>query len=380
MTLTIIRELARENRELWSGSERKELLLKWTICLGILSGVALSPRLWFGPRALPTIPVFPNLPDLPTIITIAISILFVLVTLLVAIVPKAKTHILVATTIVGVLILFDINRLQPWVYMYILMLVSFTFPGKDKICANVATIIALTYTWSGIQKLNLSFAADVFPWMFGEKLTHFWFVPPILEIGIGICLLIPKVRLAGLIGAIGINLSMLYMLGPLNQNFNSVVWPWNVCLLVASLIVFLKSSDAILLRTWETNIGKFIIILVGIMPGFNFIGMWDDYLSAQLYAGSTKEGYVLLTPKGLDSVPKSYRPYVTMQNDRTGFDLIEWSSSELNVPIYPEFRVYRVLVRKLVEQGIPESEMTLIVNDRPAIWNSKVEYRKEPVR
>lgn len=342
--------------------------------------MALSHRLWFGPRSLPTIQVLPSLPDLPAGITIALSSLFVLTILLVTIVPKPRELIFAAVTAIGVLVLFDINRLQPWVYMYVLMLLGFTQLDHKKTLSLVGTIISLTYIWSGIQKMNLSFATDVFPWLLSEKLSQLWFVAPILEIGIGICLLIPKVRIVGLIGAIGINLSMLFVLGPLNQNFNTVVWPWNVCLLVASLIVFLKSSDAILLRTWETNIGKFIIILVGIMPGFNFIGMWDDYLSAQLYAGSTKEGFVFLTPKGLDSVPKSYRPYVTMQKDRTGFDLIEWSSSELNVPIYPEFRVYRALVRKLVEQGIPESEMTLIVNDRPAIWNSKVEYRKEPIR
>lgn len=49
--------------------------------------------------------------------------------------------------------------------------------------------------------------------------------------------------------------------------------------------------------------------------------------------------------------------------------LYEWSMAELNVPPYPEFRVYQQLTREICRSAEDKSEAELIVKTRPAIMD-----------
>ena len=47
--------------------------------------------------------------------------------------------------------------------------------------------------------------------------------------------------------------------------------------------------------------------------------------------------------------------------------LFEWSMAELNVPPYPELRVYKQVSREICKFAKDKSQVQLIVKDRPAI-------------
>lgn len=51
--------------------------------------------------------------------------------------------------------------------------------------------------------------------------------------------------------------------------------------------------------------------------------------------------------------------------------LYEWSMTELNVPPYPEVRVYRQLARSLCGYADEPRQIELIIKERPALMNGE---------
>ena len=57
-------------------------------------------------------------------------------------------------------------------------------------------------------------------------------VAPYLEMGLGLSLLFPRTRRVGVIGILVMHVLLLAMLGPWSLGWNSVVWPWNLAMVV----------------------------------------------------------------------------------------------------------------------------------------------------
>jgi hypothetical protein len=292
---------------------------------------------------------------------------------------------LVAATLVTAapLVLFDLTRLQPWFYFYLLFFCGLAAvdwnapnsPRKRTIVALCGFIIVATYLWSGLQKANLVFAKDVFPWLLEplgalwvERLRVFWLVAPIVEFAIGLMLFIPRTRRWGLVLGCVMHLSVLLAIGPFGLNFNSVVWPWNIGAPILAIILFHRNDRPVLRPAWSTPVGKFVVVLAGILPALNFVGCWDTALSASLYSGRATGAWIYLTPAGASrlALPEPVRREALdeVSSGRFRLDVVRWAESALNVPPYGEPRVYRRLVRQLEQSGISRSQMTLVVYDQ----------------
>ncbi len=366
------------NRLVWKGEFRRVLILKWAVCLAILSEIVSSPHLWFGERFFPRIPVIGVLPDLPVVVGNVLFAGFVVGLLAVLVLAEPKRFIVVTVGLGIALVAFDINRLQPWFYQYLLILAAFAFAKKPQVIVGV--ILSATYIWSGIQKLNMSFASIVVPDLFGDWLRPVWFLIPLFEVLVGVSLFIPRTRVVGIVGAILLHTALLFELGPLGRSLNSAIWPWNFWLIILALVVFAKNADPLPSLAFKSIWGKAFCALVVVMPAFNFLGVWDDYLSMTMYSGRSVAGYIFLTENGAKSVPQRLEPCLIHRPDRIGFDLYRWSMSELKVPSYPQQRVYQRIARSLVDMGIPESEMTLILTDRPGLNTTTSGVHTVPIR
>jgi len=352
-------------------------LLRAALGLSVLSEMALCPRLWGSGRGFPVIPVFPFLPPLPSGLTLTLTGLFVVSVLAAAFLPRTGWALFVVPILGAALVLFDVNRLQPWFYQALLMFVALASPReRERLCAFV---LAATYFWSGLQKANLSFGERVFPWLLQplglEALRPLWHLAPIVEASVGLMLLLPRFRTWGLTGAGLMHAFLLLALGPLGQNANSVVWPWNVWMPLLTFVAFFRNPETILPVRWSHP----VVILAGGLPALNLFGLGDDYLADSLYAGRTRQAFILLTEGGARRLPAEALPYVQRRPDRMGIDIARWALADLNVPPYPEVRVYREVARRLVREGVPEGEMTLIVTDRPGIARSRSEFRPVPI-
>jgi hypothetical protein len=375
------------------------LRFKWALTAALFSALALSPNLWMTERAFPTVPAFAWLPDLPQWLCTALLAFLVSSTGIVALLPRPGRLAALPAALAATLVLFDLNRLQPWLYEYMFMfaglgLMEWREPDSlrsKSAWAICAFVVIGTYLWSGIQKANLAFAAHVAPWLlqplgedWAQRLLRFWPVAPVFEASAGVLLFFPKTRLWGLAGAVAMHASVLLALGPLGRGANSIVWPWNLWMPIMAFVLFHRNDRSVLHAAWSTSLGKLVVILVGIMPALSFVGKWDGPLSASLYSGRLQDGWIYLTTEGASRLPEAYtsgnKALAQDEPGRFRLDITLWAEWALNVPPYAEPRAYRGIVRKLEEAGVPRREITLLVRDRVGMMESTRTYSAVPMR
>jgi hypothetical protein len=356
-----------------------------------LCGMLMSPGLWFDmSRTFPRAPIVAGLPPFVSAHDSVISIVLVGGLILSAIMRRPVSYLLASVLLTLLLIFLDQMRLQPWVFQYGLMLALLTpalggAANQGIVEAALAAnqiVIATLYFWSGLQKLNWSFAHEVVPALFestGLRLSQFYLsriavAIAICETLIGIGLLIRKTRQAAVIFAC---ITHLIVLGSLVfSGRNSVVWPWNVAMIVLTAILFWRNKAApfeYLLRGWSSvrvhhHLPKLPMLICGLLPALSFIGWWDLYLSAALYSGNTPIAVMRISESLRDHLPSRVKEHVfkTSRGDLM-LPFYEWCLAELNVPPYPEIRVYHEVARQLCLIDTNRQVNGLIVKERPAL-------------
>jgi uncharacterized membrane protein YphA (DoxX/SURF4 family) len=272
--------------------------------------------------------------------------------------PYSKLLIGLVISIFILLVLEDITRFQPWLYMYGLMLLSvaFTKPkeSEQQILFIIRIMLVGTYFWSGIQKFNHAFTVEIFPWLmhpfglqsFFEQHHRLAYGVSLIEIVGSIGLLSRKYQKYAGIVLIIMHLILLYALGPLGNSWNKLIWPWNAALIgVLVLLITDKNYDGLVEFTPLIKSVWFIIvfILTCIMLAFNFFGCWDYDLSGSLYSGNIPRAEFYFVPNEKNNVPNSAENIaieLIVSHSEKELKIDQWALNELNTPVYPEERYY----------------------------------------
>lgn len=357
--------------------------VKTTLILAFLSGIFLSPKLWGFSRLYPRAPVFSFLEALIPIENLLLMA-FVGVLLFALLIKNPKKYLLSVALLMGIFWLGDQSRLQPWAYQYTIMLGVLSLDSwklgsdkrRDRILNICRIIIACIYFWSGLQTANASFILGVYPW-FVSPLTKFMpnlmggfteslgFLPPLMEMAIGICLLTRRFRNFAVAAAVGMHLFILFSLGPFGHNWNNIIWPWNIAMICFDIILFWKVKSA----PWKSYIQKAylpVILLFGFLPILSFYNLWDSYPSFTLYSGNIKQGYLSINRTVKDKLPAGFGSYLREnKNNKYDLDIYSWSMKELNVPSYPENRVYKSITKEICKYSAKDDDVVLVVWEMP---------------
>jgi len=339
-------------------------LLKIVISLGLCCGIVFSRRLWLSGRNFPLVPVFDRGP-LPSPIDYLSLGLLVVLPILITFIPRPRYVIVGFLILVAVLGALDQMRWQPWLFQYVFLLGALAFAAgeeaddrRTQVTLNACVLImASTYFWSGVQKLNASFLKETWPQVSARAISFFpaaaslirtsGFIVPVVEIAIGIGLLTRRFRNGAVIVALGAHLLVLVLL--ISSGENTVVWPWNVAMACSVFLLFWRNRELKGRRVLAPKHAFQILILIvfGFLPALSLVDVWDSYLSSALYSGNSYQGVVLIDHAAFNNLPAALRPYVWQQSDPWFLDLNRWSFGELNVPIYPEPRVFRQVAARV---------------------------------
>ena len=349
--------------------------LRWlriVVPVAFICGMLMSPHLWFDlGRSFPRAPIVTSLTLRQDFV---ISIALVVTLILSAI----KRRYLAASVVLTIVLVFlDQTRLQPWVYQYVVMLalLGFVLPEavntKAVLAANQIVVAAL-YFWSGLQKLSWTFVHEVAPTLFesagihlsSKYLTTIAVAIAIGEALIGVGLLLRRTRRIAVVLACLMHAIILTTL--IVSRLNTVVWPWNVAMMAITVILFWRNNETPF--GGRTYLPKAAMLICGLLPALSFIGAWDLYLSGALYSGKSPVGVMRISESLRDRLPATARG-ITFRTNRGELMLpfYEWSLAELNVPPYPEIRVYRQLARQLCALDVDVQANALIVKGRPAV-------------
>lgn len=371
-----------ENRLVW---------LKRGTVAALVAGLLLSAKLWVSTREYPLVPLLNFVPPLPYPLDyLLFGLLGVFLVGVLLFRGRLEGAFVVAVLALAVLlVLQDQGRLQPWFYQYSFMLAAVGFSGLGRLSTEGAMnacrlIVAFTYLWSGLQKAHVSFAEYMYPWLIepltshlpsgaASALGHGAYAVPVMETAIGLGLLVRPLRKPAVVGAILMHAFILFTIGPWGHDYNSVVWPWNVAMMAFVLILFWGAPDdpsfLAVVKPGGSAFRAVVLVLFAFMPMLNFFGLWDSYLSASLYSGSTESGLV----------------YAADGSSWTSTSIFfDKAMEEMNVPPYPEERVYkRVFADMRCEKPLPFPKPLLVVYSRPEIFSgqrSKTIYSCEDVR
>ena len=333
-------------------------------CVGLILTILLSSHLWLPDRFFALTPILSDLMKLPSFVSY--SLVFILLgSLTLSIKNQSIWFILPSLVCLLILVLQDISRFQPFVYMYAYMLcaaayVSFRGRLEDSINALRIMVIGI-YFWAGVQKINHSFYTYLFPW-FIEPIVprevldqpfvfYLILLVPFFEMFIGLFLLSPITRKIGLFMALAMLVLVLVCLGPSGHNWNNIVLPWNIALYVLDIILFRNSKvTAPQLLKPKSLIHSSAILLFLFLPLLSFFGKWHAFPSFQLYSANIPEAYIE-GPRSLFEVVPSFKK--VEKRGRVWFQ--DWSHEELNIILYPEVSVVYSVSKSLCDR-VPEKE------------------------
>jgi hypothetical protein len=347
--------------------ERTNYWLLKTTCVFWLIAKLIGWRMFTTYRVFPTAPLFESFDQIPPVVH---TILFAVSLLLIAALLFTRNSFVFLGLLIAEVFSFlpDQNRLQPWEYQYLFIVVIFIINAhyQKLIPVLITFILAATYIYSGLGKLNESFLNTIWTKMLLELFLK---IPPrialqpwvhycgllagLVELVAGIGLLFSKTRKPAAVALIIMHLFILVFLGPLGLWYNRIVWPWNVAMIFyLYLLFFKKQPEPIQLKSVFTGWNKLVFICWGILPALNFVGLWDNYLSCGVYSGKLLRMVICIKDTSKCKPLQRYcrADYHLLCNGQAYIDLQYWAMSETNVAPYPEIRVYETLAAKLSEQ------------------------------
>jgi hypothetical protein len=270
-------------------------------------------------------------------------------------------------------------RWQPWVYVYLLMLLPYLFQSDDhdnaKSILNCSQwIIAGVYVWSGIHKLNPNFLDVTFTQLMSvlgietdwQNFKKIGYIPPFIEILIGIALLVPKFRKIATYCAVIMHTLIFVYFSPIVLHYNSVVLPWNLAMIAFVLLLFWNRTDSPFLSIQNFRLASLRAIIIGLvwlLPFLNTLGYWDHYLSFSFYSDKQPNFFIAIEKTQLQKIDKHLERYFANIRGLQGGQVIEvnkWALSELNVPFYPETRCFKKLTTMFCALNIAQDKLVFL--------------------
>jgi hypothetical protein len=352
--------------------------LRATVAAGLMAGLLLSPKLWVSTRFYPLSPVAKFFQPLPKPFDYAVYILLLALLAAIVVAPRPRWWIAASVLLLAVLCAQDQSRLQPWCYQYSFMLIALALAHADASLNICRLIVAAIYFWSGAQKLNPYFASGTFMYLAHPLAAHFpalaigaGYLAPFIEMACAIGLLTPKFRTPAILTLIAMHAFILLSIGPFGHNFNAVVWPWNIAMIVFLLLLYRRSRVPASEILWGPAIfHRIVVALFALAPALSFFNLWDSYLSAALYSGNKNQGAIYMTEAVANHLPAETDDDVTEEADNLDKILVnDWSFDELNAPAYPETRIYKNAARKLCEFAAKPSDVRLQVEGKTFLGN-----------
>ncbi|MDR3571854.1 MAG: hypothetical protein P4L81_06740 [Candidatus Pacebacteria bacterium] len=359
--------------------------LKAIVAIGFAFAFLMTINLWLNVRSYPLAPAIQGLPLIghPFDILLFATLLLLLGCVFVA--ARPRPYIWAFLAILALLCLYDQNRWQPYIFMYAFLFAALgayswksnDAAGKSRALNTARFIVASTYLYSGVQKMNPGFVHEVWPWLL-SPLTHAYpsfaapvlmlaYVAPLVQVGFGIGLLSKRFRKQALILAVLMHVFILAMIGPWALDWNTVVWPWTIAMVCFDLILFGGVDDFSyrdILSPGNSALHWIVLLLFGIMPIASFFNLWDSDLSAALYTGNLTQGYVHVSTIGKAELPASVQQYAISDgtNDYV-LPIKSWALGDMNAIEYPETRVFKTIGASLCSQMSDPTQLILVIQE-----------------
>ncbi len=192
------------------------------------------------------------------------------------------------------------------------------------------------------------------------------------------CLFWKKTRNWAVIVGIATHIFILVYLSPLGINHNTVVYPWNIALMILVYLAFYNYEQKINLWPKQNRLTVGIAILFAcLLPALNLIDKWDNYFSFNLYTDNIEDLFVVIPDQEVVNLPEPLKNYVYEVEVKEGvksLNVSRWSFGELNVPVNPEPRIFRLISKGYCNTVSNSSNLTFLEITRKEPRELKKQY------
>ncbi len=321
--------------------------------------IGLSWPLWVDGDDFPRVPFLRGWPDWPAWCS-RVLLAVIAGSLAMAALGRAwRAGLALGLAGLAVATLGDQDRLQPWAYQFGLLDLAMVSASKPRALALGRMSAIGLYAYSGLSKLDVSFATELGPTFLAAGLglvgasptgwpgwlrTTAILAMPAWEVAVALGLGFRRTRRLALFAAIAQHSALLAILGPWSLGHSPNVLVWNGAMIVEDWLLFANSpggpaaSDR---ERWPGRLASLVVVVALILPAGERSGLFDSWPSHALYASHCERTEILAHEDDAERFPEAIRRRLGPA-DLDGWrrlDLTGWSRDVRGVPIYPQGRV-----------------------------------------
>ena len=271
---------------------------------------------------------------------------------LIGLIARPQRKVTVAT--LGILTIgaaLDLTRLQVWHWQWsMVLLLTLITQREAHLRTALRLMIVLIYTWSGLHKLNVHYFDFVWPYLTRElpslQLPALAYGTAVAEILVGLLLIWPRTRRAGVWAATALHVSIIAALSPLWLSWNYVVLPWNAAMIAFVWLTCYPQVQPTASPWHRVTANRVVILAFGLLPALNYVGYCPESLALKMYAGTNPDATLYVNSDEIECLPDMPEKFF----GGTGYPRLivdDWALGELNVPAFATLAAYKAYGRYL---------------------------------
>ena len=274
------------------------------------------------------------------------------------------------------------KALQPWVFQYgslLAVLALFTWQSDDvagqRRTLNFSRlVVAGTYVFSGLQKLNWNFVDNDFPWI-GQPIAKVFLLStgavqvlgicaPFVQIAFGAELLTRRFRRVSLVLAVAMHVFILAMLGPLDRlEQRGLALDRRDGGVRYSAVCRREFSPRDVIWSNGHHIHRAALLLFAMLRP-EPLHLWDSYLVRAVFRQSERGGDLSLRRRPASAAIRTRLPCGHTSANTNVLNVQRWAIEDLNVMPYPETRVYKSIAKTVCGALSDSGQLVLIVREQ----------------
>ncbi len=361
-------------------------LLKSVLLLSLIGMVAFSFNLWSGARTFPLVPLWEwAIAPLPVHWILFLLLVFFWFAAVFSKFPRL--FLFLSLLLSFVMVCMDLNRLQPWFYVYSMMLLVLLFYNGRVDNPNTYTsffvvlqfVLTSVYFYSGISMLNPDFVQGayreiVFPLSRIMSERQFTFivntgkVVPYLFVFSGLALSIESIRFLAIAVMSVVHILLIVLLFPFIGGDNYALWISNLSFICMLFLLFsgkIKQRYFSPLTLLQKPAFYPVLLVFLVFPFLNRGGLWPDYLSSNLKSSNNLKVHITLSESAYTNLPPEVKKFCRHESFNYSMNYRAWSESELHAEAFPHRLVFdKVYAYLLVQSGNRPEELNMVLLPR----------------
>lgn len=262
--------------------------------------------------------------------------------------PKKRYLYIIFFLVLIICCAANFTRIQIWLFHLAGLLILIGLGKNEKDVNNLLRLgIAAAYFWGGINKINPWFAEFQLEWLlekpdflqlFGTSKAVGYSIA-FFELLLSILLLTKRLPKLALFFSVIFHAFILLMISPFGKNWNYVVVPWNVALLLFNFYLYYDKENSYAYQ-FKNQATIALMLCFFAFPALQYSQLGQYPLSFNMYAATQPELTLFFHESDENKIPLNIREHqYSLEGGKSKIRLLklqDWSMNSVNVPAYSE--------------------------------------------